>query len=108
MNGLYIKEVAKKNGFTLKKLAEKMDISPVALALTIKKKGIRLDTLVKYANAIGCNVVDFFQNPDEIPNETVVRQTTENRQERHICPVCGSHLHINIEVEDENSQLGTW
>lgn len=56
-----ITQIAKRHGLTLKELAEKIGISESTLKATIGKNGNpSVNTLKKIANAIGCEVGDFF------------------------------------------------
>lgn len=56
-----IKEVMKMRGITQEDLAQKMGINRVSVSrLLSNNNDMRLSTLQKFADAIGCNIEDFF------------------------------------------------
>ena len=77
---IHIKELLKKRGITQAELANRLGINRIALNRTLSNPNIKLSTIEKIANAVGCNVSDFF---------------CENNGNL-ICPYCGKKLEIEI------------
>lgn len=93
---LNIKKAIKSHGMEVRQVAAKMGITPTALSQHINGKmyqGRRvapnpsLDILQRIANAIGCNVVDLFDDYEE--------KTAENTNQL-TCPHCGKEIHIEL------------
>ena len=87
-----IKKVARAYGVTMVQVAEKMGISKGGLSQLINGNPT-IASLRSIANAIGCEVGDFFA--DEVTEET---------QSEHVfrCPRCSAALKVKIEeVEEE-------
>lgn len=80
------KEVLEKYGVTQIELAERLGINRVSVSrLLSEKNDMRKSTLIKIANAIGCNVGELFENEichDEMSSNVV------------ICPNCGAKLEL--------------
>lgn len=70
-----------KRGMTQRQLAEKMGQHPVALNTTIGNPNIQLGTLQKIAEAIGCDITEFFE-----------------RDEGMTCPHCGGKIRVTLSV----------
>ena len=85
---VYIKDVLKKYGITQIALAERLGINRVSLNATLNNPNIKLSTLDKIADAIGCDVTEFF-TPDTADHNVI------------ICPHCGEKLVINLSVSDK-------
>lgn len=77
-----IKKAIKEHGFTIEETAKRMGISRITLTQNISRNPT-YKTMLAIANAIGCNVGDFFL--DEIATNDFV------------CPHCGKPIHIRIE-----------
>ena len=87
---LHIKETLKKRGLKQNDLAEMLGINRVSLSrLLSDKNDMRISTIKKIADAIGCDVADFFT-----PAENAEHNTTT-------CPHCGAKLVINLSVSDK-------
>ena len=81
-----IKRVIKEHGLTVEQVADRMGVSKGGLSQNINGNPTA-KKLQQIANAIGCEVGDFF-NPNyhlKSSNSTLV------------CPNCGKELHIKIE-----------
>lgn len=89
---VYIKDVLKKYGITQTELAEKMGINRVSLNVTLNNPNIKLSTLDKLADAIGCDVAEFF-NPADTADHNVIT-----------CPHCGAKLEINLSISDKKHE----
>ena len=86
---VYIKDVLKKYGITQIALAERLGINRVSLNATLNNPNIKLSTLDKIADAIGCDVAEFFSPADTADHNTIT------------CPHCGAKLVINLSIPDK-------
>ena len=86
---VYIKDVLKKYGITQIALAERLGINRVSLNATLNNPNIKLSTLDKIADAIGCDLTEFFK-----PEATEEHNTIT-------CPHCGEKLVINLSISDK-------
>ena len=87
---LQIKEALKKRGLKQNDLADRLGINRVSLSrLLSDKNDMRVSTIKKIADAIGCDVAEFFT-----PEETEEHNTIT-------CPHCGAKLVINLSVSDK-------
>ena len=90
---LHIKEALKKRGLKQIDLAERLGINRVSLSrLLSDKNDMRISTIKKIADAIGCDVSEFFT-----PEETEEHNTIT-------CPHCGAKLVINLSVSDKKHE----
>lgn len=86
---VYIKDVLKKYGITQIALAERLGINRVSLNATLNNPNIKLSTLDKIADSIGCDVTEFFAPADTAEHSTIT------------CPHCGAKLVINLSISDK-------
>ena len=87
---LQIKEALKKRGLKQNDLAERLGINRVSLSrLLSDKNDMRFSTIKKIADAIGCDVSEFFKPEETEDNNTIT------------CPHCGEKLVINLSVSDK-------
>ena len=87
---LQIKEALKKRGLKQIDLAERLGINRVSLSrLLSDKNDMRLSTIKKIADAIGCDVTEFFTPADKADHNVIT------------CPHCGEKLVINLSVYDK-------
>ena len=87
---LYIKETLKQKGLTQNELAERLGINRVSLSrLLSDKNDMRISTIKKIADAIGCDVTEFFKPEDTTEHNNIT------------CPHCGEKLFINLSVSDK-------
>lgn len=86
---MQVKEIIKRQGYTLSQLAEQMHITTSAVSQSVNNDNIPISKLREIAQIIGCEVADFFA--DEV--------STNGHQ--IICPHCGKSLTINISVSHE-------
>jgi DNA-binding Xre family transcriptional regulator len=77
--GENIKEVMRERGITQKQLAERLEIHPVSLSAMLRGGNMKVETLAKFAAAIGCDVADFFGEPV------------------HRCPHCGKPIAVTLQ-----------
>ena len=73
-----IKKVIKERGYTIEDVAKKMGISRVTLSQNMSRNPT-VGTLERIANAINCNVSEFFTDERDVPNTI-------------ICPHCGEKI----------------
>ena len=86
---LQIKETLKQRGLTQNEIADRLGINRVSLSrLLSDKNDMRVSTIKKIADAIGCDVAEFF-SPAETEDNTIT------------CPHCGEKLVINLSVYDK-------
>ncbi len=87
---LRIKEVAKEHGMTLTDVYERCGYKslPSFYRQINNPESLNMKTLVKIADAIGCEVGDFFVSS---------HQQEESKGSPLVCPHCGKELHIKIE-----------
>ena len=87
---MHIKEALKKRGLKQNDLAERLGINRVSLSrLLSDKNDMRISTIKKIADAIGCDVAEFFTPVETTDNITIT------------CPHCGEKLVINLSVSDK-------
>ena len=90
---LQIKEALKKRGLKQNDLADRLGINRVSLSrLLSDKNDMRISTIKKIADAIGCDVAEFF-TPAETEDHNVIT-----------CPHCGAKLVINLSVYDKKHE----
>ena len=87
---MHIKEAIKQRGLKQIDLADRLGINRVSLSrLLSDKNDMRISTIKKIADAIGCDVAEFF-TPAETEDHNVIT-----------CPHCGAKLVINLSVSDK-------
>ena len=87
---LYIKDALKQRGLKKNDIAGRLGINRVSLSrLLSDKNDMRLSTIKKIADAIGCDVTEFFSPADTAEHNTIT------------CPHCGAKLVINLSVPDK-------
>ena len=77
-----IKKVIKERGYTIEDVAKKMGISRVTLSQNMSRNPT-VGTLDRIANAINCNVSEFFADEKDVSNTIV-------------CPHCGNPIKVTI------------
>ena len=87
---MHKKETLKKRGLKQNDLADMLGINRVSLSrLLSDKNDMRFSTIKKIADAIGCDVSEFFTPEDKEEHNTIT------------CPHCGEKLVINLSVSDK-------
>lgn len=90
---LKIKEALKKRGLKQNDLSDRLGINRVSLSRILSDKNdMRISTIKKIADAIGCDVAEFF-----IPAEPADHSTIT-------CPHCGEKLVINLSISDKKHE----
>ena len=84
---MQISKIIREKGFTIQEVADRIGVAKGTLASMIGASGNpTLGTLRRIADAIGCNVAEFFADEgEETPSAKVV------------CPHCGKPLNIHID-----------
>lgn len=102
MEKIDILRTMRAHGLMAKDVAERLNITTVAMSQQMTGNP-RLETLRKIADAIGCNIRDFFYLVDENCNdiETPEGKETEGekKQENEImfCPRCGTKFLVVVD-----------
>ena len=87
---MHIKDILKQRGLTQNELAEMLGINRVSLSRILSNKNdMRVSTITKIADAIGCDVSEFFTPAETEDNNTIT------------CPHCGEKLVINLSISDK-------
>ena len=87
---LQIKDTLKKRGIKQNELADRLGINRVSLCrLLSDKNDMRISTIKKIADAIGCDIAEFFTPEENADHITIT------------CPHCGEKLVINLSVLDK-------
>lgn len=87
---LYIKDALKQRGLKQNDLADRLGINRVSLSrLLSDKNDMRMSTIKKIADAIGCDVTEFFTKTDKADHNVIT------------CPHCGEKLVINLSISDK-------
>lgn len=79
---LRIKELLTERNMTQVELAEKLGIAPLSLNQALYRNNFSLSKLEEIADAIGCRVIDLFDNSYEID-----------------CPQCGHKIEIVLNIK---------
>ena len=91
---LLIREIMKKKGVTLEALAQRLGVT--SSTMNIKLGGnITLNALYDIAQALDCEIADFFPVPQGYKHWTQVNESIETRKETYFCPKCGTKFQIN-------------
>ena len=91
---LLIKDIMKKKGVTMEALAQRLGIA--ISTLSVKLGGnITLNALYDIAQALDCEIADFFPVPQGYKHWTQVNESIETRKETYFCPKCGTKFQIN-------------
>lgn len=87
-----IRAQIKLHGKTQSDIAKELGVLPTNLTRTINNPRITLADLNKIADAIGCNVAEFFMDDYTPPQEpTITHEPTIT------CPYCGKTLNIHVD-----------
>lgn len=118
MDKLDIMRTIKERGLLAKDIAKKMGITNIAMSQSVNGNP-KLETLRNIAEAIGCNMRDFFYPEDEekevkeglFAQEYENADTKEKKQTEHkyqaaiqstaICPHCGARFRAGVVLMEE-------
>ena len=85
-----VKGIIRKKGYTIEQVAEKIGVTRVTLTQNLSRNPT-VNTLQRVADAIGCNVGDFFL--DEICTEQVGNHI--------VCPHCKKDIILEIKIKEQ-------
>ena len=87
-----ISKVIRNHGLTNVKVAEMLGTSAASFGNLISpNRNITVNNLRKIAQAIGCNITEFFE-------DEVTVQAQQDPEPTTVCPHCGKPIHIDIIV----------
>ena len=94
-----VKNICARQNIDLTILAKRLEIQRNALYITLRNKGIRLDTLKRIAVALHVTVSDLVKEDE---NENDNNSSTHHEQpatqnNSFVCPYCGKWLHVTPE-----------
>jgi len=103
---MQVQDIIRRYGLTQKEIARRMGITPVTLSNSIHKAdNVNLTTLRRIAAAVGCSIIEFFEDELSQPLKLPTRATHQcDPPERPandttagvICPHCGKRITITI------------
>ena len=91
---LLIREIMKKKGVTMEALAERLGVTKGAVSGKLGGN-ITLNALYDIAQALDCEIADFFPVPKGYKHWTQVNESIETKKETYFCPKCGTKFQIN-------------
>ena len=83
-----IKGMIKAKGFTIQEVADKIGVNRVTLTITLQGNPT-YKKMKEIADAIGCDVMDFFK--DEAEHQPI---TEEQEKNTITCPKCGAKFEL--------------
>ena len=87
-----ISKVIRNHGLTNVKVAEMLGTSAASFGNLISpNRNITVNNLRKIAQAIGCDITEFFEDEVTVQTQQAPEPTT-------VCPHCGKPIHIDIIV----------
>jgi len=89
-----IKERIKQSGVTLRDVAEKLDITPMAIYQIAAAKMPKIETFVKIATALDVPVWSLILSDEELAEIRVSQPETDRPTDEFKCPVCGANLKV--------------
>ena len=84
----------KKKGVTMEALAERLGVTKGAVSGKLGGN-ITLNALYDIAQALDCEIADFFPVPKGYKHWTQVNESIETKKETYFCPKCGTKFQIN-------------
>ena len=91
---LLIREIMKKKGVTMEALAERLGVTKGAVSGKLSGN-ITLNALYDIAQALDCEIADFFPVPNGYKHWTQVNESIETRKKTYFCPKCGTKFQVN-------------
>ena len=90
---ILVKDIMKKKGVTMEALAERLGIA--ISTLSVKLSGnITLNALYDIAQALDCEIADFFPVPEGYRHWKVSGETALKRDMELFCPKCGARFTV--------------
>jgi transcriptional regulator with XRE-family HTH domain len=95
-----VKKVIKEHGFTLTQVSELTGIHVKTLpAMVSSKRNVTVNTLRKIANAIGCNIADFFADEVKESRGNADGSNSDEPTPTITCPHCGKHVKVCVTID---------
>ena len=91
---LLIRDIMKKKGVTMEALAQRLGLTKGTMSVKLGGN-ITLNALYDIAQALDCEIADFFPVPKGYKHWTQVNESIETRKETYFCPKCGTKFQIN-------------
>ena len=89
-----IKGIIKAKGFTIQEVADKIGVNRVTLTLTLQGNPT-YKKIKDIADAIGCDVMDFFK--DEAEHQELINDS--QNENIIVCPECGTKIEFKKKEE---------
>ena len=105
-----VKALCTARGITLTDVAERIGIVRNTLYRQLKGDGVQLSTLQRVADAIGCDIADFFTDASQRqPSQTASHQAHDTTRTPAsaststslTCPHCGTVINVHITAEQQ-------
>ena len=90
---LLIREIMKKKGVNAEQLAQKLGISENSVYVKLRGN-ITLNALYDIAQALDCEIADFFPVPEGYRHWKVSGETALKRDMELFCPKCGARFTV--------------
>lgn len=90
---LLIKNVMKRKGINAEQLAQKLGISENSVYVKLRGN-ITLNALYDIAQALDCEIADFFPVPEDYRHWKVSGETALKRDMELFCPKCGTRFMV--------------
>lgn len=90
--------IRKEKGLRVEDIAERLNVSRVAIAQYFSVGGLTLTTLNKLADALGVELAELVANPS--------RRSDHNTTPRITCPYCGRTIAVGICVQQNGGSSG--
>ncbi|MBO4483412.1 MAG: helix-turn-helix transcriptional regulator [Prevotella sp.] len=91
---LLIRDIMKKKGVSSEQLAQMLGVT-IGAVQTKLRGNITLNALYDIAQALDCEIADFFPVPQGYKHWTQVNESIETRKETYFCPKCGTKFQVN-------------
>ena len=91
---LLVKNIMKKKSVTMEALAQRLGMTKGAVSGKLNGN-ITLNALYDIAQALDCEIADFFPVPQGYKHWTQVNESIETRKETYFCPKCGTKFQVN-------------
>ena len=90
---LLIREIMKKKGVTMEALAERLGLTKGTMSVKLSGN-ITLNALYDIAQALDCEIADFFPVPEGYRHWKVSGETALKRDMELFCPKCGARFTV--------------
>lgn len=90
---LLIKDIMRRRGINAEQLAQKLGVASSTLGVKLRGN-ITLNALYDIAQALDCEIADFFPVPEGYRHWKVSGETTLKRDMELFCPKCGTRFAV--------------